>query len=159
MSIDNFCYWGTHFGSIIQKTWEILATRGVFYQNFQDNLRMPMTPLKADEPGAPLPSDWLATTRAPKFSFSTGSSKFTNMRYGDDSERNRGWHFFKWLFIFKVQLLVMVEMCQPPLCKELPKAIGAVGFVLPVKKIVDNWRQCKSLYLFQSRQIKKDHSW
>ena len=33
-----------------------------------------MTPLKADEPGATLPSDWLATTRAPKFSFSTGSS-------------------------------------------------------------------------------------
>jgi len=52
-------------------------------------LRMPMTPLKADEPGAPLPSDWLATTRA-------------------------------------------------PLCKELPKAVGAVGFVLPVKTIVDN---------------------
>ena len=52
-----------------------------------------MTPLKADEPCATLPSDWLATARAPEFSFSTGSSKFTNMRYGDDSERNRGWHF------------------------------------------------------------------
>ena len=56
-----------------------MATTGDFYQNLQDNLRMPMTPLKADEPGAPLPSDWLATTRAPKFSFSTGSSKFTNI--------------------------------------------------------------------------------
>ena len=54
-----------------------------------------MTPLKADEPRATLPSDWLATTRAPKFSFSTWSSKFTIIRYGDDSGRNRGWHFFK----------------------------------------------------------------
>ena len=147
MFIDIFRSWGTHFGSIIQKTLEILATTGDFYQNLQDNLRMPMTPLKADEPGTPLPSDWLGTTRAPEFLFSTGSSKFTNMSYGDDSERNRGWHFFKWLFIFKVQLLVMVEMCHPPLCKELPKAVGAVGFVFPVKTIVDNWRQCYSLYI------------
>ena len=72
-----------------------MATTDDFYQNFQDNLRMPMTPLKADEPRATLPSDWLATTCAPKFSFSTGSSKVTNISYGDDSERNRGWHFFK----------------------------------------------------------------